>query len=313
MSTVSGSSVEDRQDQEETLDGSRNTPQKTGRCKNARGKNKVGPKGTLPETSVRTRAQKKLEHVSKSSDTMSVDTLWKDEPVDNSSVRGTCSTIIDKFKVNFNGKHIPKIPLCRLEAFTRVRKLHMNSSQTEDLKRSFRLNGYMESCHGFHVSPVDENGTELVVTAQDEDMLTVWMEVSSEDKYHNSEMHHPRVRCVIVRPPPDALKEMEIAMHNLNITSHATVQYDWIQDAERTYQVLSTPLIEYKALLGDKVYQDLEESRKKATTKGWYSGNMTITAGAYIMSYNEVMAAQKELKLLEKHFEETGKPWTAQQ
>ncbi|KAL3676455.1 hypothetical protein R1sor_026403 [Riccia sorocarpa] len=93
-------------------------------------------------------------------------------------------------------------------------------------------------------------------------------------------------------------------------TSHATVQYDWIQDAERTFQVLSTPLVEYKPLLGEKVYAELEESRKKTSTKGWYSEHMTITAGAYIMSYNEVMAAQKELIMMEKETEAKGQSWS---
>ncbi|KAL3701630.1 hypothetical protein R1sor_019652 [Riccia sorocarpa] len=133
--------------------------------------------------------------------------------------------------------------------------------------------------------------------------VIVWLEVSREEKFRNSFLHHPRVRCVLVSPPPDALKEMEVAMHNLNITSHAAVQYDWIQDAERTLQVLSTPLSEYKVLLSDKVYSELEESRKKTATKGWYSDNMTVAAGAYIMSFSEVMAAQKELVSMEKDME----------
>ncbi|KAL3686304.1 hypothetical protein R1sor_008878 [Riccia sorocarpa] len=140
--------------------------------------------------------------------------------------------------------------------------------------------------------------------------VTVWLQVSAEAKYRNSLVHHPRVRCVIISPPPTALKEMEVAMHNLNITSHATVQYDWIQDAERTFQVLSTPLVEYKPLLGEKVYAELEESRKKTSTKGWYSEHMTITTGAYIMSYSEVMAAQKELIMMEKETETKGQSFS---
>ncbi|KAL3679618.1 hypothetical protein R1sor_022574 [Riccia sorocarpa] len=83
-----------------------------------------------------------------------------------------------------------------------------------------------------------------------------------------------------------------------------------IQDAERTLQVLSTSLSEYKVLLGDKVYSELEESRKKTATKGWYSDNMTVAAGAYIMSFSEVMAAQKELVSMEKDMEANGKPWS---
>ncbi|KAL3686487.1 hypothetical protein R1sor_009061 [Riccia sorocarpa] len=209
----------------------------------------------------------------------------------------------------------------------------------------------MESCHGFHVSLVDEFGNDVMLEKNEEDgwdfywktasqdfdrecrmdpdfaslvgkkfkvldgnhRLTVCMQVNEEAKFRNSKIHHPRVRCVVVLPPPEALKEMEVAMHNLNITSHATVQYDWIQDAERTLQVLSTPLQEYLPLLGEKVYAELEESRKKSSTRGWYSENMTITAGAYIMSYSEVMAAQKELSLTAKEMEGKGTPWTEKQ
>ncbi|KAL3693787.1 hypothetical protein R1sor_007438 [Riccia sorocarpa] len=160
-----------------------------------------------------------------------------------------------KYRVDFNGKTAPRIPLCRLETFTRVRKLQLSCTQAEELKKSFRLNGYMESCHGFHVSPVDELGNDVLLSKEEEDgwdlfwktasqdfdrecrldpdfaclvgkkfkvwdgnhRLTVWNQVSSEVKYRNSMLHHPRVRCVVVRPPPEALKEMEVAMHNLNM------------------------------------------------------------------------------------------------
>ncbi|KAL3675110.1 hypothetical protein R1sor_025058 [Riccia sorocarpa] len=277
--------------------------------------------------------------------------LWKEELSYHSSSRSACASIIDKYVLTFNGKTPPRIPLCRLEAFTRVRKLQLSSSQTEELKRSFRLNGYMESCHGFHVSPVDKEGNDILLSEVEENSwdffwrtasqdfdrecradpdfailagkkfkvwdgnhrVTVWLQISAEAKFRNSLVHHPRVCCVVVSPPPKALKEMEVAMHNLNITSHATVQYDWIQDAERTFQVLSTPLVEYKPLLGDKVYAELEESRKKTATKGWYSDSMTITAGAYIMSYSEVMAAQKELMMLEEEHKAKGASWSEEE
>ncbi|KAL3686731.1 hypothetical protein R1sor_013040 [Riccia sorocarpa] len=193
--------------------------------------------------SVKTRAQAKRQAKRLSNDTMSIDSghpsdfrrsLWKDDCSEPKSKQSACASIIDKYRMDFKGKEPPRIPLCRLEVLTRVRKLQLSSSQAEDLKRSFRLNG----------------------------------------------------------------------------TSHATVQYDWIQDAERTLQVLSTPLFEYKVLLGEKVYSELEEFRKKTATKGWYSDNMTVAAGAFIMSFSEVMAAQKELVSMEKDMEANGKPWS---
>ncbi|KAL3699180.1 hypothetical protein R1sor_017202 [Riccia sorocarpa] len=303
-----------------------------------RGKNRGKVKSVKGTPFVKTRAQRKKDPVGKATESMSIDSkdhidfrraLWKEDSLDSSSSRSACASIIDKYRLDFRGKEPPRVPLCRLETLNRVRKLQLSSSQAEELKRSFRLNGYMKSCHGFHISPIDEDGNDVVLTQEEEDgwdffwksasqdfdrecradpdfaplvgkkfkvwdgnhRVSVWLQVSAEEKYRNSLLHHPRVRCVIVKPPTEALKEMEVAMDNLNITSHAIVQYDWIQDAERTLQVLSTPLSEYKVLLGEKVYAELEESRKKTTTKGWYSDNMTVAAGAYIMSYSEVMAA----------------------
>ncbi|KAL3691551.1 hypothetical protein R1sor_005202 [Riccia sorocarpa] len=331
LSLRSASSEEvhlDRSDESEGTEPNRgNSKEGRGAGRGRRGK-KVA---NVITPSVRIRSQcKKDPQIG--TDTMSTNSggdsrrsLWKEEKGEERDSRSACASIIDKYRMDFGGKQPPRIPLCRLEPFTRVRKLQLSSGHAEDLKRSFRLNGYMESCHGFHVSPVDESGNEVVLTSEEEDSwdffwktasqdfdrecrtdpdfdclagkkfkvwdgnhrLTVWLQVSSEEKFRKSLIHHPRVRCVVVKPPPDALKEMEVAMHNLNITSHATVQYDWIQDVERTFQVLSTPLLEYKPLLGDKVYNELEESRKKTTTRGWYSDNMTITVGAYIMSYSE--------------------------
>ncbi|KAL3676855.1 hypothetical protein R1sor_026803 [Riccia sorocarpa] len=360
MSIRSASSNEvlvDRSDESDGTDPSR-VISKGGRGggSSRRGKGRTNVK-KASTSSVRTRSQRKKDP--QGADTMSTDSghgdsgrsLWKDEAVDQRDSKSACASIIEKYRMDFGGKQPPKIPLCRLEPFTRVRKLQLSCSQAEELKRSFRLNGYMESCHGFHVSPVDESGNDVVLISEEEDSwdffwktasqdfdrecradpdleclagkkfkvwdgnhrLTVWLQVSSEEKFRNSLIHYSRVRCVVVKPPPNALKEMEVAMHNLNITSHATVQYDWIQDAERTLQVLSTPLVEYKPLLGDKVFHELEESRKKTTTRGWYSVNMTITAGAYVMSYSEVMAAQKELGLMEKDMERKGTPWTEKQ
>ncbi|KAL3692954.1 hypothetical protein R1sor_006605 [Riccia sorocarpa] len=261
------------------------------------------PKRTTKKTvspSVKTRAQHRRQPKRLSGDTMSTDSgqpsdfrpsLWKDDCSEPKSKQSACATIINKY--------------C------------LSSSQAEDLKRSFRLYGYMDSCHGFHVSPVDEDGNDVLLGEAEEDTWDFFWKSASQD-FDRECRADPDFACLAgkkfkvwdVSPPPDALKGMEVAMHNLNITSHATVQYDWIQDAERTLQVLSTPLSEYKVLLGEKVYSELEESRKKTATKGWYSNNMTVAAGAYIMSFSEVMAAQKELVSMEKDMEANGKPWS---
>ncbi|KAL3697136.1 hypothetical protein R1sor_011212 [Riccia sorocarpa] len=230
--------------------------------------------------------------------------LWKEDSLDSSSLRSACASIIDKYRLDFNGKEPPRVSLCCLETFTRVRKLQLSSSQTEELKRSFRLNGYMESCHGFHVSPVDEDANDVVLTQEKEDGWDFSWKSASQDFDRE---------C---RADPDFVslvgKKFKVWDGN-HRKSHATVHYDRIQDAERTLQVLSTPLSEYKVLLGEKVYAELEESRKKTTTKGWYSDNMTVAAGAYIMSYSEVMATQKELSIAEKEMEEKGTPWSESQ
>ncbi|KAL3681935.1 hypothetical protein R1sor_024891 [Riccia sorocarpa] len=195
----------------------------------------------------------------------------------------------------------------------------------------------MESYHGFHVTPVDEDGNDILLseaeensrdffwktTSQDFDRecnadpdlavlagkkfkvwdgnhrVTVWLQVSAEAKFRNSLVHHPRVRFVVVSPPPTTLKEMEVAMHNLNIAFNPPPPSP----------PPPPPPVEYKPLLGEKVYAKLEESRKKTATKGWYSDSMTVTAGAYIMSYSEVMAAQKELMMIEQEHKAKRRLW----
>ncbi|KAL3691791.1 hypothetical protein R1sor_005442 [Riccia sorocarpa] len=64
-------------------------------------------------------------------------------------------------------------------------------------------------------------------------------------------------------PSVRVYKQTEVAMHNLNASSYATVQYDWIQDAERCLQVLSSPLIDYKEMIGDDVFEEFEKARLK--------------------------------------------------
>ncbi|KAL3683225.1 hypothetical protein R1sor_001247 [Riccia sorocarpa] len=309
MTTLSG--LSGHLDSESDDSGSSMQPvPKAGKVPKLRGRGKIPP-GT---PSVQTRSQK-LKGLHPANSAMSTESthpsesrrsLWKEEASDISFSRSACASIIDKYKLTFGGKEPPCIPLCRLEVFTRVRKLQLSSAQTEELKRSFRLNSYMESCHGFHVSP---------------EMTLCWIRRKRRTGIFSG---RPQVKTstenvVRIRILPDwsggnsRFGMVTIGSLFGSKTSHATVQYDWIQDAERTLQVLSTPLVEYKPLLGEKVYTELEESRKKTATKGWYSDHMTITAGAYIMSYSEVMAAQKELNLLEKDMETSGVIWSEEE
>ncbi|KAL3684782.1 hypothetical protein R1sor_002804 [Riccia sorocarpa] len=263
-----------------------------GKGKGRRPRGRIVKKAISP--SVTTRAQAKRQPKRLSNDTMSIDfghpsdfrrSLWKDDCSEPKSKQSACASIIDKYRMDFKGKEPPRIPLCRLEAFTRVRKLQLSSSQAEDLKRSFCLNGYMESCHGFHVSPIDEMGNEVLLEQEEgEDGWDFFWKSASQD-FDKECRADPDFACLVG-------KKFKI------------------QDAERTLQVLSTPLSEYKVLLGDKVYFELEESRKKTATKGWYSDNMTVAAGAYIMSFSEIMVAQKELVSMEKDMEANGKPWS---
>ncbi|KAL3682987.1 hypothetical protein R1sor_001009 [Riccia sorocarpa] len=244
---------------------------------------------------------------------------------------GAITNIIHNVTWDFGDLPTPKIPLCRLVPFCRVRQFQTSSIQTEALKKSFETQCYMEHASAFHVSPFDENGEAMFVKQEDKDKwdtlwrmesdafdaemlkepaykelvnrmfstwdgnhrVITWTQVSRSREKTNKRAWHPRVRCVIICPPVHVYKAIEVAMHNLNASSHATVQYDWIQDAERCRQVLSTPLNAYKAMIGDDVYEEFEKSRLKAPpNKAWYNENMTADAASYILSYAEVTTAK---------------------
>ncbi|KAL3686625.1 hypothetical protein R1sor_009199 [Riccia sorocarpa] len=128
----------------------------------------------------------------------------------------------------------------------------------------------MENGAGFHICPFDELGNYVDVMEEDkskwDDLWRMESDAFDEEcKYVSGENYeepwHPRIRCVIMIPPVRAYKQIEVAMHNLNTSSHTTVRYDWIQDAERCLQVLSSLLIDYKEMIGDDVYDEFEKSR----------------------------------------------------
>ncbi|KAL3689481.1 hypothetical protein R1sor_015790 [Riccia sorocarpa] len=196
------------------------------------------------------------------SDTPARRALWVGEMASSSGSGGAFVSIIAKYTMDFGGNPTPKIPLCRLVPFCRVRNYQTTSHMTEALKRSFETHCYMEHGAGFHVCPFDGSGKELFVTDADRDEWDM-------------------------------------------LSSHATVQYDWIQDAERCYQVLSTPLSEYKEMIGDEVYEEFEKSHLKtlANHRPWYSENMTAAAAAYILSYAEITVAKEANRATEEEEE----------
>ncbi|KAL3682277.1 hypothetical protein R1sor_000299 [Riccia sorocarpa] len=228
----------------------------------------------------------------------------------------------------------------------------MTSLQTEALKKSFETHCYMEHFAAFHVSLFDENGNEMLVTDEDKagwDMLwrmesqdfdaecskipeyqhlvnkkfftwdgnhrlITWMQVSMSPERTTTKAWHPRVRCVILIPQVTVYKQIEVAMHNLNASSHATVQYDWIQEAERCLHVLSTPLSEYKKMIGSDVYEEFEKARQKSPAKtAWYHENMKSSAAAYILSFGEVSVAKDVQLVAEKEAKKQGKPLSSKQ
>ncbi|KAL3699176.1 hypothetical protein R1sor_017198 [Riccia sorocarpa] len=179
---------------------------------------------------------------------------------------GGITIIIHSVTWDFGDLLTPKILLCRLVPFCRVRQFQTSSIQTEALKKSFETQCYMEHASAFHVTPFDKNGTPMYVKQEDRDRWdTLWR--MENDEFDAEKLKEP------------AYKEL------------AT-----IQDAERYLQVLSTPLNAYKAMIGDDIYDEFEKSRLKAhLNKAWYNENMTAVEVSYILSYAKVTIA-KELQ-----------------
>ncbi|KAL3679568.1 hypothetical protein R1sor_022524 [Riccia sorocarpa] len=88
---------------------------------------------------------------------------------------GAITNIIHSVTWEFEDLPTPKIPLCRLVPFCRVRQFLTSSIQTEALKKSFETQCYMEHASAFHVSPFDENGEAMFVKQEDKDKWdTLW-------------------------------------------------------------------------------------------------------------------------------------------
>ncbi|KAL3680473.1 hypothetical protein R1sor_023429 [Riccia sorocarpa] len=79
-------------------------------------------------------------------------------------------------------------------------------------------------------------------------------------------------------------------------------------------RVLSTPLIEYKEMIGSDVYEEFERARQKSPSKiAWYHENMTSSAAAYILSFGEVSAAKDAQLVAEEEARKQGKPLSSKQ
>ncbi|KAL3679267.1 hypothetical protein R1sor_022223 [Riccia sorocarpa] len=79
-------------------------------------------------------------------------------------------------------------------------------------------------------------------------------------------------------------------------------------------RVLSTPLSEYKEMIGTDVFEEFERARVKSPAKTvWYHENMTSTAVAYILSFGEVSAAKDAQLVAEEEAKKQGKPLSSKQ
>ncbi|KAL3686637.1 hypothetical protein R1sor_009211 [Riccia sorocarpa] len=108
--------------------------------------------------------------------------LWNPDMAHTSGEEkgGAFANIISKYTMTFGDKLTPRIPLCMLTPFLRVRNFQTTSHMTEQLKRSFETHYYNEHGAGFHVCPFDENGNELVVTDEDKAKWDVLWRMESE-------------------------------------------------------------------------------------------------------------------------------------
>ncbi|KAL3689379.1 hypothetical protein R1sor_015688 [Riccia sorocarpa] len=215
---------------------------------------------------------------------------------------GAFVNIISTYTMTFGGKPTPRVPLYRLVRYLRVKNFQNTSVMTKALKRSFETYCYMENGAGFHICPFDETGNYVDVTEADKEK---W------DDLWRMESEAFDAECWVV---PEYAPLVGHKFYTC-MSSHETVQYDWIQDAERCLQVLSSPLIDYKEMIGDDVFEEFKKARLKSTAKSaWYHGNMTAMAAAYILSFAEVTVAKESFHLIEESEEKKlGKSLTAKQ
>ncbi|KAL3688102.1 hypothetical protein R1sor_014411 [Riccia sorocarpa] len=187
---------------------------------------------------------------------------------------GAFSNIIHTYTMKFeNNKPTPKIPLCRLVQFTRVRQFQTTSLQTEALKKSFKTHCYMEHFAAFHVSLFDENGNEMLIIDEDKagwDML--WRMESQEFDAECSKI-----------PKYQHLVNKKFSTWDGN---HRLIT--WMQEFEKA------------------------RVRSPAKT-AWYHENMTSTAAAYILSFGEVSAAKDAQLVAEEEAKKQEKPLSSKQ
>ncbi|KAL3686661.1 hypothetical protein R1sor_009235 [Riccia sorocarpa] len=206
---------------------------------------------------------------------------------------GAFSTIIHTYTMKFeNHKPTPKILLCRLVQFTRVRQFQTTSLQTEALKKSFETHCYMEHFAAFHVSMFDENDNKMLVTDEDKAGWDMLWRMESQDF---------DAECSKI-PEYQHLVNKKFSTWDGN---HRLIT--WMQ-------VLSTPLSEYKEMIGSDVYEEFERARQKSSAKtAWTHENKTSSAAAYILSFGEVSAAKDAQLVAEEEAKKQGKPISSKQ
>ncbi|KAL3676972.1 hypothetical protein R1sor_026920 [Riccia sorocarpa] len=206
---------------------------------------------------------------------------------------GAFSNIIHTYTMKFeNNKLTPKIPLCRLVQFTRVRQFQTTSLQTEALKKSFETHCYMEHFAAFHVSMFDENGNKMLVTDEDKAGWDMLWRMESQDFD----------------------EECSKILEYQHLVNKKFSTWDGNHRLITWMQVLSTPLSEYKEMIGSDVYEEFERARQKSPGKtAWYDENMTSSAAAYILSFGEVSAAKDAQLVAEEEAKKQGKPLSSKQ
>ncbi|KAL3688983.1 hypothetical protein R1sor_015292 [Riccia sorocarpa] len=102
-----------------------------------------------------------------------------------------------------------------------------------------------------------------------------------------------------------ALHDSHSASHRLQVNRGGDAQLE---------RVLSTPLGEYKEMIGSDVYEEFERARQKSPAKtAWYHENMTSSAAAYILSFGEVSSAKDAQLVTEEEAKKQGKPLSSKQ
>ncbi|KAL3698864.1 hypothetical protein R1sor_012940 [Riccia sorocarpa] len=129
--------------------------------------------------------------------------LWNPDMAQTSSEEReyVFANIISKYTMIFGDKPTPRIPLCKLTSFLRVRNFQTTFYMTQQLKHRFETHCYNENGARFHVFHFDENGKKFIVMDEDPDKAkgdVLWRTERERDLTRSA------ARCVIIVPPVHA-------------------------------------------------------------------------------------------------------------